>query len=328
MAGANPATTAATFLNVGSRRVPIYVIAIAPLSADRTQLQNIAANSGGQYFEVTKAMIDAAVASPPQPANLAPPTGTVIVPEVVKALNIAVQHAFAAFADFNTAPSVALPYGPQTEYQVTSPIVGTVNLEGATDILGASLPYTSINDTAGTKIPQRSNLMVTTSFALPSFDGKLRAFRTYKPAPSSGAVSGFKFSSDGTRLWVASTPAAASRNIYTVLPDGTMTALTTLNASTLAPYMNLSTADASAVIGFVRNLPLGPFVGSTPAIMDAPSVDPPPDPEYPGYREANKGRRSVIWVGGNDGMMHAIDARLGVEVWAFVPFNCSPSSGR
>ena len=29
----------------------------------------------------------------------------------------------------------------------------------------------------------------------------------------------------------------------------------------------------------------------------------------------------MIWVGGNDGMMHAIDARTGVEVYAFIPFN-------
>ncbi len=29
----------------------------------------------------------------------------------------------------------------------------------------------------------------------------------------------------------------------------------------------------------------------------------------------------MIWIGGNDGMMHAIDARTGVEVFAFIPFN-------
>ena len=29
----------------------------------------------------------------------------------------------------------------------------------------------------------------------------------------------------------------------------------------------------------------------------------------------------MIWVGANDGMMHAFDARTGVEVYAFIPFN-------
>ena len=38
----------------------------------------------------------------------------------------------------------------------------------------------------------------------------------------------------------------------------------------------------------------------------------------------NKERRSLIFVGANDGMIHAIDARTGVEVWAFIPFNLLP----
>ncbi len=67
-----------------------------------------------------------------------------------------------------------------------------------------------------------------------------------------------------------------------------------------------------------------PPVGSTPAFLDPPSLDPPPDSDYPGFREDNKDRRSLIFVGANDGMMHAIDARTGVEVWAFIPFNLLP----
>jgi Tfp pilus tip-associated adhesin PilY1 len=61
--------------------------------------------------------------------------------------------------------------------------------------------------------------------------------------------------------------------------------------------------------------------------MDPPSLDPPPDSDYPGFADANKNRRSVIWVGANDGMLHGIDARLGKEVWAFVPFNLLPKLG-
>ena len=58
--------------------------------------------------------------------------------------------------------------------------------------------------------------------------------------------------------------------------------------------------------------------------MDPPSIDPPPDPDYPGFIDKHKNRRTVIWVGGNDGMMHAIDARTGIEVYAFIPFNLLP----
>ena len=36
----------------------------------------------------------------------------------------------------------------------------------------------------------------------------------------------------------------------------------------------------------------------------------------------------MIWVGANDGMLHGIDARLGKEVWAFIPFNLLPKLQR
>ena len=58
--------------------------------------------------------------------------------------------------------------------------------------------------------------------------------------------------------------------------------------------------------------------------MDPPSLDPPPDSDYPAFADTNKDRRSLIWVGANDGMLHGIDARLGKEVWAFIPFNLLP----
>ncbi|HEX6210815.1 MAG TPA: PilC/PilY family type IV pilus protein, partial [Methylomirabilota bacterium] len=69
---------------------------------------------------------------------------------------------------------------------------------------------------------------------------------------------------------------------------------------------------------------LGAIVGSTPAFMDPPSLDPPPDADYPAFVDEHKERRTLIFVGANDGMMHAIDARSGLEVWAFIPFNLLP----
>ncbi len=315
--GANPVATASQFLNIGGRRVPIYVIAIAPLSAaDRTQLQGIAAASGGQFTEITLAMV--AATTPGQ-----------AVPELVRAVNVAISHAFGKPADVNLPPDATHPYGYETRHQVTSPIVGTVNLTNALDINGASLPNTVITDAvSGATIPQRSNVMITTGYALPGFLGRIRASRVYKPVSDPTKPSGYKFVVDGTRLWEASTPAAAQRNIFTALPNGTMVAFNAANAAILAPYLKTATpAAAAARIAFVRSQPLGAIIGSTPAMMDAPSLDPPPDADYPAFSDANKDRRSIIWVGANDGMIHAIDARLGVEVWAFVPFNLLPKLG-
>ena len=38
----------------------------------------------------------------------------------------------------------------------------------------------------------------------------------------------------------------------------------------------------------------------------------------------HKNRRAMIFFGANDGMIHAVDARTGYEVWAFIPYNLLP----
>jgi Tfp pilus tip-associated adhesin PilY1 len=251
------------------------------------------------------------------------------VPDVVNAVNFAVSHTFADEGDFNLAPDATHPYGFSTSHQVTSPIVGSVNLKDAKDINGLSLPDTYIeNPTTGTVIPQRSNMMITSGFVLPGFGMKLQAFRTYKPVVDGSKAVGYKFVSDGTKLWEASAPAAALRNIYTALPDGTVVAFTSANRAILRQYLRaVSDDEAGTIIDYLRAMPLGAIVDSTPAIMDPPSVDPPPDADYPSFADANKNRRSMIWLGANDGMLHGIDARLGKEVWAFIPFNLLPKIG-
>src|SRR5207237_10890260 len=184
--------------------------------------------------ESTKARIEATTEGQP-------------VPEFVKAVNTAVQHSFASQADFDTAPTVLLPYGPSTEFQVTSPTVGTVDLTNAKDITGAGLPNTNIsNPSTNVHIPQRSNLLVTTAFGLPGFYGSLRGFRTYKPVADATKSVGYKFVQDATRLWVACAPgttttapctalSTVNRNIYTVLPNGTMVSFDSANAARLQP---------------------------------------------------------------------------------------------
>jgi hypothetical protein len=312
--GEDPVSKAASFLNVSGRRIPIHVIAIAPLSdADRTQLQDVAGKSGGVFTEITAAMVQATPLGQP-------------VPEFVRAVNFAVSHTFADQGDFNLPPDAIHPYGFSTNHQVTSPIVGTVNLENAVDINGSALPDTIItHPVTGTVIPQRSNIMITSGFSLPGFGAKLRAVRVYRPVVDATKSVGYRFVSDGTKLWEASAPAAASRNIYTSLPNGTVVAFTAGNAAILRAYLKqVDVASAAALIDYIRSQPLGAIVGSTPAIMDPPSLDPPPDADYPGFADANEGRRSMVWYGGNDGMVHAVDTRLGKEVWAFIPFNLLP----
>jgi hypothetical protein len=312
---------AATFRSINGRRVPIYVIALYPSVDEAATLRLVASESGGQYFEITKAMVETSLANGTT-ANPIPP-----VPEAVRAVNLAVQHAFVPSTTFNLAPTAALPFGSYGEYAVTSPIVGTVNLRGASKMTAGGTEVLPDNEThimnGPVLVPQRSNVMITSAFRLPTFDAKLRAFRVYKPIPDATKPAGYRFEQDGSKLWENSVPAAGSRNIYTVLPgSATLVPFVAANAAMLQNYLRV--ADPATLIEYVRSQPMGAVVGSTPAFLDPPSLDPPPDADYPGFREDNAERRSLIFVGANDGMLHALDARTGVEVWAFIPFNLLP----
>ena len=314
----DPTATAAQFLAVTgggvTRRVPIHVVGVKPAAADETELQGIATASGGRY---TRATNSAAVAA---------------------AINYAVQNGFARSTDVDS--------GTSSEFVAVSPIVGTVNLKNAKDSNGNTLPNTDIvASPGGQALPQRSNMLITAGFALPSFDGRMRAYRAFKPIADSTKPTGWKFSNDTTALWpdldgrpslkgMARVPSDPnSRNIYTYIPSGagsgSMVAFTTANVAALTPYMGSGT-NTSTLISLVRSQPIGAIIGSTPALMDPPSLDPPPDDDY-GYSAAtgsfagdHKDRRSLIFFGANDGMIHAVDARTGYEVWAFIPFNLLP----
>ncbi|MBA2304324.1 MAG: hypothetical protein H0W08_17060, partial [Acidobacteria bacterium] len=309
---------ASTFLNVvasgTTKRVPIHVLAIRPAGGDVASLQTIAANSGGRYVNVTSAA------------------------QIAANINYAVQAGFSRSTDFDS--------GTASEYVPVSPIVGTVNLEGAKDALGNALPDTDITaNPGGQPLPQRSNVMLTAGFSLPGFDGVLRAFRVYKPQTDGTKPTGWKFVNDGTRLWPdldgrpglagqARTPGDPDdRNIYTFIPDGagggSVVAFTAANEPTLRTHLNM-TSSASSIISMVRSQQLGAIIGSTPALMDVPSLDPPPDEDY-GFADSAgsfaatyKNRRAMIFFGGNNGMIHAVDARTGYEMWAFIPYNLLP----
>jgi hypothetical protein len=314
----NAATTASTFAAVTAsgvtKRVPIVVVAVKPAAADVASLQAIATNSGGTYRSVSTAF------------------------EVTAAVDYAVQQAFSRAADFDSSTA--------SEFTPVSPIVGTVNLKNGRDVNGNALPNTDITaNPGGQALAQRSNFLLTAGFTLPGFDGALRAFRTYKPVVDGTKPTGWKFVNDGTRLWpdLDGRPSLAgkaripldpnNRNIYTYIPNGSgggsVVPFTLANAATLATHMGTS-ATTSALISAIRAQPIGAVIGSTPAIMDVPSLDPPPDDDYGRADAAGtfagtyKDRRALIFVGANDGMIHAIDARTGYEVWAFIPYNLLP----
>lgn len=63
---------------------------------------------------------------------------------------------------------------------------------------------------------------------------------------------------------------------------------------------------------------LGDIVDSQPYYLKAP-VYSYTDDGYAAFKTATASRRSIIYVGANDGMLHAFDALTGEERWAFIP---------
>jgi len=154
-------------------------------------------------------------------------------------------------------------------------------------------------------------------------------------------------------------PPAASRNIQFAKPAATVnppvSAFTTANVGALSSLCNgpLSRCSAAEITGlgvtanqaidFLRGNPalegtllrdrttlLGDIINSSPVISSpkdnygyrglygASAVDLDPY-NYMGYMAAKAARPSIVYVGANDGMLHAFSVATGQEVFAYVP---------
>lgn len=75
-----------------------------------------------------------------------------------------------------------------------------------------------------------------------------------------------------------------------------------------------------------RSSLMGPIYRSEPVFVGAPAFDYPDDLEgtgsaasYSNFRSTHASRREMVYVGGNDGMLHGFDANTGEELLAYVP---------
>ncbi|MEO7497612.1 MAG: PilC/PilY family type IV pilus protein, partial [Massilia sp.] len=71
---------------------------------------------------------------------------------------------------------------------------------------------------------------------------------------------------------------------------------------------------------------LGDSMTSTPLLVGAPSASV-QGPGYARFYERNKARANAVYVGANDGMLHAFDTETGAELFAYVPQALLPVIG-
>ena len=121
----------------------------------------------------------------------------------------------------------------------------------------------------------------------------------------------------------------SDRRIFTALGDREYDFTASQAPSLRAAMMVATDAETENLINWGRGEPLsayrsrkgwllGDIIHSTPVVVGPPTGFAATE-SYQTFREANQNRQKIVYVGANDGMIHAFDAEYGTEEWAFVP---------
>lgn len=128
---------------------------------------------------------------------------------------------------------------------------------------------------------------------------------------------------------------ADSRTIFTSTSGTNKVDLVAANAASLmSPLAAVDVTEATQIIQFTRGnnvtgmrdrggWKLGDVVDAAPVMVGKPTQFN-PYLGYSSFRTANAGRREVLYVAANDGMLHCFDAANGAELWGYVPKNLLP----
>jgi type IV pilus assembly protein PilY1 len=129
--------------------------------------------------------------------------------------------------------------------------------------------------------------------------------------PVAGAGTPFEWSI-GTPTTGIATSTTLGQQLETFTPD--------TSGSDVLKFLRGSNAQEVRYGGQFRNRThkLGDIVDSSPLYVGAPSAQN-DTPSYVAFANANAARPPVIYVGANDGMLHAFDAATGNERFAYIP---------
>ena len=188
-------------------------------------------------------------------------------------------------------------------------------------------------------------VLYSASFEFPKWRGHLRSWdvTTLDLSPNKGSVLKDIVDADALPLVDAgaalASTAASSRSVYTghdAQADGVMNDRLDFKASQAAAlddYLQLGIGSPEVPVlidfvlgvgqtGFDRPWKLGDINHSSPKALLPPAETPSMmGPGYDTFKLANAARRKLIFVGANDGMLHAFDAGTLDEAWAFIPNN-------
>jgi type IV pilus assembly protein PilY1 len=131
-----------------------------------------------------------------------------------------------------------------------------------------------------------------------------RQIVTYNPTTLSGVAFRWSQLDTSQQAWLNTTPTGGTDSQGAARLD----------------YLRGSTANEGTGNGYrLRLKRLGDLINSDPFFVGAPSFPDSIGTGYGGFRSSYSSRTPMVYVGGNDGMLHAFDANTGSEKLAYVP---------
>ena len=203
------------------------------------------------------------------------------------------------------------------------------------------------------------DLLYSADFIFPSFLGQLYAFNLAGVDPTTAPSTSLQAVNGGLApvAWEAgaqlATRGAGARRLYLAYPspaptgagtdpltlstarltgsDATLAQVSAL-AGSLGPQLGTATGSVSTQAGLYTYLmgAMGDSTGwklrdpghASPVFVGAPAGDANYlGSTYAAFQTANANRTPTVYMGANDGMLHAFDASTGAETWGLVPFN-------
>jgi type IV pilus assembly protein PilY1 len=179
---------------------------------------------------------------------------------------------------------------------------------------------------------------LTTSPLLDNLSWSARKVYTYNPAASSTLIpfewSGLTSTMQGYfKVAAMSGLSQMCSSGSTCLPTSSQVDSSTAGTTTGAGGINLvnylrgdrsNEGTGNTKYYFPRTHVLGDIVDSQAVYVKAPSFNY-SDAGYSSFKTANASRQGMVYVGANDGMLHAFNSDTGAEAWAYVPSMLLPS---
>jgi len=180
----------------------------------------------------------------------------------------------------------------------------------------------------------------TISTSCESADYLIRA--KFLPKSQKGYLEAFTmpYDDNNTSVWEAgkllSEASSSDRHIYTYMSSQKQNFASTNSAlkTYLSGEWEVTESEASDIIDYLRgdntneggkyrdrdDWPLGDIMYSKPVVVGAPKFYY-SENNYQTFKDNNSIRTTMVYVGANDGMLHAFMASDGSEQWAFIPEN-------